>query len=310
MALWFATLAGTLAVASSGQAPEIPTEVVRTTVNEVFRILEDETLKDPAKLIPRRHMLEEVIAARFDYTEMSKRALAAHWVPLTAGERTEFIELFKSFLSDRYAEKIEGYSGEQVVYLSERIEGTYAEVRTELRSSKIEIPMDYRLHLKDGAWHAYDIVADGVSLVKNYRSQFDKIIRSDSYQELVRRLRERTIGEEKKKKASLSPNQWPPSDGMDQGTLNMMNVDGCRANGFAPHRSSFLVPREPGGAAITPELVRTSSALRASLIFSSADRRSSSAVFRTCAIPCSCAFKAVATATRGTTSHSSMVGRI
>jgi phospholipid transport system substrate-binding protein len=178
--------------------------VVRATITEVFRILEDEKLKDPAKLIPRRHMLEEVIASHFDYTEMSKRALAAHWVPLTAGERAEFVELFKSFLSDRYADKIEGYSGEQVFYLSERIEGNYAEVRTELRSTKVEIPMDYRLHLKDGAWHGYDIVADGVSLVKNYRSQFDKIIRTSSYQELVRRLRERTVGEDKKKRAALT----------------------------------------------------------------------------------------------------------
>ena len=149
-------------------------------------------------------MLEEVIASHFDYTEMSKRALAANWIPLTAGERTEFVELFKRFLSDRYAEKVEGYSGEHVFYLSERIQENYAEVRTELRSSKVVVPMDYRLHIKDGTWHAYDLVVDGVSLVKNYRSQFEKIIRSDSYQELVRRLRERTVSEDKKKKAALA----------------------------------------------------------------------------------------------------------
>jgi len=176
--------------------------VVRSTLNKVFRILEDETLKDPAKLIPRRHMLEEVIASHFNYAEMSKRALAAHWIPLTTSERAEFVELFKSFLSDRYAEKIEGYSGQEVFYLSERIEGNYAEVRTELRSSKIGIPMDYRLHVKDGTWHAYDLVVDGVSLVKNYRSQFEKIINKSSYQELARRLRERSVGEDKRK-ASL-----------------------------------------------------------------------------------------------------------
>jgi phospholipid transport system substrate-binding protein len=121
---------------------------------------------------------------------------------LSPAERTEFVELFKSFLSDRYAEKIEGYAGEQVHYLSERIEGNYAEVRTKLRSSKVEIPMDYRLYLKEDRWHAYDIVVDGVSLVKNYRSQFEKIIRADSYGELVRRLRERTVGEERKGKRS------------------------------------------------------------------------------------------------------------
>ena len=204
LALLLVVLNFTVAFGASGQPAESPTEAVRATTTEVFRILEDENLKDPAKRIPRRHMLEEVIASHFDYTEMSKRALAANWTPLTAVERTEFVELFKSFLSDRYAEKIEGYSGEQVHYLSERIEGNYAEVRTELRSSKVEIPMDYRLHGKDGTWHAYDIIADGVSLVKNYRSQFDKIIRSDSYQELVRRLRARTVGEEKKKKAALT----------------------------------------------------------------------------------------------------------
>ena len=201
LSLFLIALIYSLAFGSSGQILEPPTDVVRSTLTEVFRILEDERLKDPAKLIPRRHMLEEVIASHFDYEEMSKRSLAAHWVPRTAGERAEFVELFKSFLSDRYAEKIESYSGEQVAYLSERIEGNYAEVRTELRSSKVAIPMDYRLHGKDGTWHAYDLIVDGVSLVKNYRSQFEKIIRSSSYQELVRQLRERTVGEDKKKKA-------------------------------------------------------------------------------------------------------------
>ncbi len=111
--LFLVALTCSIAFGASGQISESPTEAVRSTLTEVFRILEDEKLKDPANLMPRRHMLEEVIAAQFDYTEMSKRALAAHWVLLTTGERDEFVELFKNFLSDRYAEKIEGYSGEQ-----------------------------------------------------------------------------------------------------------------------------------------------------------------------------------------------------
>ncbi|MGA6828783.1 MlaC/ttg2D family ABC transporter substrate-binding protein [Nitrospira sp. NS4] len=189
-----------LAFGATIQPTEAPTEVVRATLTEVFRILEDPKLKDPAKLMPRRRLLEEVIAARFDYAEMSKRALAAHWAPLSNDQRAEFVELFKAFLSDRYAGKIEGYSGEKVAYLSERLEGPYAEVRTKLVSSKVEIPMDYRLINKAGRWYAYDIIADGVSLVKNYRSQFDKIIRSDSYEELVTRLHNRTMVEEKKEK--------------------------------------------------------------------------------------------------------------
>jgi phospholipid transport system substrate-binding protein len=194
--VWIA-LVSAAALAALPEASESPTDAVRGTVDHVLRILDDPELKSPAKLLPRRRMLEEVIATRFDYAEMSKRALAAYWVPLTPNERTEFVALFKSFLSDRYAERIEDYSGQQVVYLSERIEGLYAEVRTELRSEKTTIPMDYRLLLKEGRWHAYDIIADGISLVKNYRSQFQTIIRADSYQELVRRLRDRTVGEGK-----------------------------------------------------------------------------------------------------------------
>ncbi|MBX9657759.1 MAG: ABC transporter substrate-binding protein [Nitrospiraceae bacterium] len=183
---------------ASGQPAESPTGVVRATLTEVFRILDDPKLKDPDKLMPRRRLLEQVIGERFDYAEMSKRALAANWTPLTNDQRAEFVELFKAFLSDRYAGKIEGYSGERTEYLSERLEGSYAEVRTRLVSSKTEIPMDYRLMSKAGRWYAYDIIADGVSLVKNYRSQFDQIIRSDSYGELVKRLRNRTVAEEKK----------------------------------------------------------------------------------------------------------------
>jgi phospholipid transport system substrate-binding protein len=179
-------------------AAESPTDVVRTTINEVIRILNDDSLKAPAKLLPRRRMLEQVIAQRFDYAEMSKRALAANWTPLTNEQRDEFVDLFKAFLSDRYASKIEGYSGEQVSYLSERLDGQYSEVRTKLVSSKVEIPMDYRLINKAGRWYAYDIIVDGVSLVKNYRSQFTSIIRSYSYDELVHRLRNRTVGEDKK----------------------------------------------------------------------------------------------------------------
>jgi phospholipid transport system substrate-binding protein len=192
--IWF------VALAAAPQDSESPTEAVRGTITRVISILEDPALKEPAKLMPRRRMLEEVIAGRFDYAEMSKRALAADWAPLTEIQRAEFVELFKRFLSDRYAEKIEGYSGEQVEYLSERIEGTYAEVRTELRSDKTNIPMDYRLILKDGRWHAYDIIVDGVSLVKKYRSQFQKIIRQSTYYELVKKLRERTLTAEKKAK--------------------------------------------------------------------------------------------------------------
>lgn len=182
-----------IALGAGEENAESPTETVRATLTEVFRILEDPKLKDPAQASRRRHMLEDTIARRFDYREMSKRALASHWSRLTDEERTEFVNVFKGFLSDRYASKIEGYSGEKIHYLSERLEGEYAEVRTKLISSKVEYPMDYRMINKAGRWYAYDIVADGVSLVRNYRSQFENILKTGSYEELVSRLKDHSL---------------------------------------------------------------------------------------------------------------------
>ena len=187
------------------QGAETPMEAVRETLTQVLRILDDPSLKNPAKQAQRRRMLEEIAAGRFDYAEMSKRVLGSYWKPLTETQRKEFVEVYKGFLSDRYAGKIEDYSGrkQDVGYLTERIEGSYAEVRTELRSDKTTLPMDYRLLMKDGRWSAYDIIIDGVSLVSNYRSQFQKIIRESSFEELLKKLRERTVTEEtKRKKAS------------------------------------------------------------------------------------------------------------
>jgi phospholipid transport system substrate-binding protein len=191
-----------IVLGSGEEKAETPTEAVRATLTEVFHILEDPRLKDSSQQAHRRHLLEETIARRFDYREMSKRALASHWSRLTDAQRAEFVDVFKSFLSDRYAGKIEGYSGEKIQYLGERLEGQYAEVRTKIVSSKVEYPMDYRLTNKAGRWYAYDIVADGVSLVRNYRSQFEKLLNTGSYEELVSRLKDHSISEVSKGKRS------------------------------------------------------------------------------------------------------------
>lgn len=169
-----------------------PTEAVKGTINEVIRILRDESLKKPERAQERRLLLEKVIGERFTYEEMSKRALGAQWQSLSDKERQEFVDLFKSFLSSAYADRITGYSGEQVQYLNERLEQGFAEVRTKVVSGKAEIPLDYRMLNKDGDWRVYDVVVDGVSLVNNYRGQFTKIIRTSSYADLVEKLRKKS----------------------------------------------------------------------------------------------------------------------
>lgn len=169
-----------------------PTEAMKTTVDEVLRIVRDQDLKHKDKVDERRHMLEQVVAARFDYTEMSRRALGAPWNQLTDPQKQEFVDLFRTLLTNSYADKIETYSGEGVQYLNERTEKEYAEVRTKVLSGKTEIPLDYRLINKNEHWRVYDVVVDNISLVNNYRGQFTKILRSSSYSDLVDQLRKKS----------------------------------------------------------------------------------------------------------------------
>lgn len=168
------------------------TEAMKGTINEVIRILTDQGLKKPERAQERRKVLEKVVGDRFNYEEMAKRALAAQWQKLDEKERAEFVNLFMKLLTNSYADKVEGYSGEQMHYLNERLEGDYAEVRTKAASGKVEIPLDYRLLSKGGDWRVYDVVVDGVSLVSNYRGQFAKIIRTSGYDDLVKQLREKS----------------------------------------------------------------------------------------------------------------------
>jgi phospholipid transport system substrate-binding protein len=174
-----------------GAAAGVPTDSVKETISQVIKILEDPDLKKPAKAEERRSTLEKVIAARFNYDEMAKRALGAEWGKLSDKDRQEFVDLFRRLLSASYAEKIEGYTGEEVHYLSERKEDKYAEVRTKLISGKAEIPLDYRMVSNSDDWRVYDVVVDGVSLVNNYRGQFTKILRTSSYADLVEKLRQK-----------------------------------------------------------------------------------------------------------------------
>jgi phospholipid transport system substrate-binding protein len=174
--------------ASAGPA----TEAVRSTIDEVLKVLDDKELKKPARSEERRKLLEKIVGGRFDYQEMSRRSLGAPWNQLADKDKQEFVDLFRTLLTNTYADRVEGYSGEGVQYLNERTEKDYAEVRTKILSGKTEIPMDYRLINKNSDWRVYDVVVDGVSLVNNYRGQFSKILRTSSYPELVDQLRKKS----------------------------------------------------------------------------------------------------------------------
>ena len=191
-AIWLVTATLVLGNVVTATSSPSPTEVIKSTIDDVTRLLSDEKFKTPAQLVKRRRMIEEIIGHHFDYEEMAKRSLAAYWKKLDQAERQEFVQLFTSFLSWNYAGKIEGYAGEQVHYLNERIKGNFAEVRTMIVSDKTELPLNYRLLKKSSDWYVYNIVIEGVSLIRNYRTQFKRIIRDSSYAELVQKLRNKS----------------------------------------------------------------------------------------------------------------------
>ena len=188
----------------TGQAEKLgpATVAIKQTIDQVLAILADEDLKDPEHESERRVKLEEVIGERFDYEEMGKRTLAAHWNELNPSQQKEFVKLFQSFLSNSYAGNIDGYAGEKIEYLGERHKGDFAEVQTRVISSKTQLPLDYRLLHKNGEYRVYDVVIDGVSLIKNYRGQFSRIIKSSSYDGLLDKLRNKTDQFAKPKRSS------------------------------------------------------------------------------------------------------------
>jgi phospholipid transport system substrate-binding protein len=167
-----------------------PTDQMRETVDKVLEILKNNELKRPERTQERRAAIRKVVDERFDFEEMAKRSLGIHWKERTSQERKEFVPLFTDLLERSYIKKIESYTDEKIIYVDESVEGEYATVKTKIVTKKnVEIPIEYRLYRKNSKWEVYDVIIEGVSLVNNYRTQFNKIIRTQSYSELVKRLK-------------------------------------------------------------------------------------------------------------------------
>jgi phospholipid transport system substrate-binding protein len=198
------TLALVLALVSPALAGA-PTDALRQHVDQVVKVLADPALSMEARRVEVRRIAEDI----FDYPDTARRALGPHWNARSAQERDEFVKLFGDLLDRSYVSKIELYQGERVQYLSEQIDGTEAAVKTVIATKKgSEVPVDYRLHLKDGRWLVYDVVIEGVSLVSNYRTQFNKIVQTEGFDKLVQRLRSREGGPE----PAASPSTRPRGD--------------------------------------------------------------------------------------------------
>jgi phospholipid transport system substrate-binding protein len=171
----------------------VPTDKVKETTDKILAIVSDPALKEPAKEKQRRERIRRTVDELCDWDEMSRRSLGKHWAQRSEQEKKEFVHLFGQLLERTYMDKVEGYSGEKVNYVGERLDGDYAEVDVKIVTKQnTEIPVLYKMRTRDQKWRVYDIVIEGVSLVNNYRTQFNDILAKSSFEGLIKKLREKS----------------------------------------------------------------------------------------------------------------------
>src|SRR5262250_2465441 len=177
-------------LAGHAGAASPPTDQLKGAIDRVVKVVDDPTLKGDERAVERRGAVRRIADDIFDFPEIARRALARHWQPLTDKQRAEFVSLFSDLLERSYISKIELYGGEKIQYSPERVAADTATVPPRLvTKSGTEIPIDYRLLKKGDKWLVYDVNIEGVSLVSNYRTQFNKIIQTSSYNDLVQKLK-------------------------------------------------------------------------------------------------------------------------
>jgi len=167
---------------------------LRQTVDNLLAVLRNPDFKGEVKAKERREKLREIIYPRFDFTEMSKRALGSHWQRRSPEEQKEFVKVFTDLIEGAYLDTIESYNGEKVQYLNERQERDFAQVDTKIIDNKgKEFSVNYRLHNGSGNWKVYDVIVENISLVNNYRSQFNRVLAKSSYEDLLVAMKEKRL---------------------------------------------------------------------------------------------------------------------
>ena len=174
----------------SAALADTPAQHIKKTIERVMEIIRES--KDETKRAERRQMLRQTLLPRFDFAEMAKRSLGSHWKNQN-GRQEEFVAAFTDFVGNAYLIRIESLKDEQVVYGRERVDQGLAAVDTKIVPGKGDpVSINYRLHLVDGEWKVYDVVIDDISVVNNYRSQFNRFLAKSSFDELLQKLREKS----------------------------------------------------------------------------------------------------------------------
>ncbi|TMA93786.1 MAG: ABC transporter substrate-binding protein [Deltaproteobacteria bacterium] len=172
----------------------VPTEQVRQTADQVLSVLQDSRLKSADKQKERREQIRQIIGSRFDFGEMAKRSLGSNWQKGNNDEQRQFVQLFTELLEKSYSDQIESYDGEKIVYGRENINQDQADVDTKIVTKKGEqISVNYKLRSAGNDWKVYDVVIENISLVNNFRSQFNRVLANASFAELLKKLQSKSV---------------------------------------------------------------------------------------------------------------------
>jgi len=170
-------------VASSAESSAI--DAVRTSVDGILDILKKDNMDKAAK----RSAMEVIIDERFDFRAMSQRTLATNWKKASDAEKQEFTDLFSQLIQSSYVGKLEAYTNETVEYVTEKVKGRKALVETMIKTASADIPLNYKMYSKDGNWLVYDVIIEGVSLISNYRSSYQTIVKKEGFDGLMAKMK-------------------------------------------------------------------------------------------------------------------------
>ncbi|MCG6898878.1 MAG: ABC transporter substrate-binding protein [Gammaproteobacteria bacterium] len=174
----------TLGVSASSFAQNSPTDDIRASVDTIIAILNDGQLDRAGK----RSKISEVVYKRFDFRAMSQRTLATNWRKTTDAEKDKFVDLFSKLIENSYIGKLDSYTNEKVDYTGEKLDGRKAVVETLIITTSADIPVDYRVYQKGGQWLIYDVIIEGVSLISNYRSSYQEIMKNEGFEGLLTKM--------------------------------------------------------------------------------------------------------------------------
>ena len=174
-----------LTAATIASADTTPTDAIRGSVESILTLLQDEELDQTT----RRGKIRKVINARFDFRAMSQRTLATNWKKASDEQQKEFVQLFSKLIENTYIGRVEAYTNEKVDYPGEKIKGKKAVVETLILTASADIPVNYKVYLKKDKWWVYDVIIEGISLISNYRSSYQEILKKDGFDGLIVKMK-------------------------------------------------------------------------------------------------------------------------